>query len=458
MIGFSRILEPNEYGIMAMASVISNFAIIFRDLGTGSAIIQKKEVNNNFLSSLFWMNMGVGVVIMALIMIISPFVAVFFHEDKLTFVLILLSISFPLASSGTIHQSYLERNNKFSQVCLVEMASAILSLVIGIATALTGVGVYSLVIMTIIQTLISSAGFWYVSNWMPSFVFTKKDIADVLNFSGNLTLFNLVNYFSRNSDNMIIGHYFSSAILGAYSLAYRIMLFPLQSLTSVASRSLYPIISKMRNDNKGDVTDLYLRTLSFISIFTLPLMAGLWALNDSFVNVVFGEKWVLVSSILFWLAPTGFIQSLVSTTGTIYMAYGKVGLLFKLGVFSALLQVLAFLIGAQYNVIVLAKLYFIANLINSIIAMYFTLKLLSSNLTHLLMKLLPTICCTLGMLFIVLSIKYVVRYYGCNDIVLLIIGVISGVLVYIFIFFLFFREVLMRDLPSALSSKILRLR
>ncbi len=183
------------------------------------------------------------------------------------------------------------------------------------------------------------------------------------------------------------------------------MLFPLQSLTSVASRSLYPIISKMRNDNKGDVTDLYLRTLSFISIFTLPLMAGLWALNDSFVNVVFGEKWVLVSSILFWLAPTGFIQSLVSTTGTIYMAYGKVGLLFKLGVFSALLQVLAFLIGAQYNVIVLAKLYFIANLINSIIAMYFTLKLLSSNLTHLLMKLLPTICCTLGMLFIVLSIK-----------------------------------------------------
>ncbi|MCV5689432.1 oligosaccharide flippase family protein, partial [Escherichia coli] len=86
---------------------------------------------------------------------------------------------------------------------------------------------------------------------------------------------------------------------------------PLQSLTSVASRSLYPVISRMKNNNEGNVTDLYLRTLSFISIFTLPLMAGLWLLSDSFVSVVFGEKWILVSSILFWLAPTGFIQSLV---------------------------------------------------------------------------------------------------------------------------------------------------
>ena len=85
---------------------------------------------------------------------------------------------------------------------------------------------------------------------------------------------------------MIIGHYFSTSILGAYSLAYRIMLFPLQSLTSVASRSLYPVISRMKNNNEGNVTDLYLRTLSFISIFTLPLMAGLWLLSDSFVSVV----------------------------------------------------------------------------------------------------------------------------------------------------------------------------
>ncbi|MFZ8723732.1 O32 family O-antigen flippase, partial [Escherichia coli] len=420
LVGFSRILQPGEYGIMAMAAVISNFAIIFRDLGTGSAIIQKKKIDDGFLSSLFWMNMIVGGGIMIIIMIISPLVAVFFHESQLTYVLILLSISFPLASLGIIHQSYLERNNKFSQVCFVEMISAIFALGIGIATALLGGGVYSLVIMTVIQTLISSVGFWFVSNWTPSFSFDKKDINDVLNFSGNLTLFNLVNYFSRNSDNMIIGHYFSTSILGAYSLAYRIMLFPLQSLTSVASRSLYPVISRMKNNNEGNVTDLYLRTLSFISIFTLPLMAGLWLLSDSFVSVVFGEKWILVSSILFWLAPTGFIQSLVSTTGTIYMAYGKVGLLFKLGVFSSFLQIFAFIVGAQYNVIVLAKLYFISNLINFFVAMYFTLKLLSGNLMQLLIKLLPTIFCTIVMLFVVAVIKCVLKHYNYNDITLLI--------------------------------------
>ena len=120
------------------------------------------------------MNMIVGGGIMIIIMIISPLVAVFFHESQLTYVLILLSISFPLASLGIIHQSYLERNNKFSQVCFVEMISAIFALGIGIATALLGGGVYSLVIMTVIQTLISSVGFWFVSNWTPSFSFDKK--------------------------------------------------------------------------------------------------------------------------------------------------------------------------------------------------------------------------------------------------------------------------------------------
>ncbi|MGD2554934.1 O83 family O-antigen flippase, partial [Escherichia coli] len=130
-------------------------------------------------------------------------------------------------------------------VCSIEIASSLISFLIGIVCAIKNYGVYSLVALTISQAMISTLGMWFASKWRPQFKVNWSEIQEVYSFSGNLTLFNMVNYFSRNSDGIIIGRFFSSAILGAYSLAYRIMLFPVQSLTSVISRSLYPVISRM---------------------------------------------------------------------------------------------------------------------------------------------------------------------------------------------------------------------
>ncbi|EJA4319516.1 O83 family O-antigen flippase, partial [Escherichia coli] len=201
---------------------------------------------------------------------------------------------------------------------------------------------------------------------------------------------NMVNYFSRNSDGIIIGRFFSSAILGAYSLAYRIMLFPVQSLTSVISRSLYPVISRMQDD-VNSINHVYMRTLAFISTLTLPLMMGLWSIRNEFVMEILGAKWISVVGILSWLAPTGYIQSLVSTTGTILMACGRANILFYLGVAAAVLQVSAFLIGAQFNITTLSMLYFYSNLINSFIAMYFVMKCINGSLMILIKKLVPSI-------------------------------------------------------------------
>lgn len=132
--------------------------------------------------------------------------------------------------------------------------------------------------------MVSAVGFWLYSGWRPRILFKLADIKSIFMFSSNLVAFNFLNYFSRNCDQIIIGKYFSSSILGQYSLAYRLMLFPIQNITFVLTRSLYPILSRCQS-NDSESFKIYLQTIKAISIIIPPLMLGLASVSQDFVNI-----------------------------------------------------------------------------------------------------------------------------------------------------------------------------
>lgn len=233
------------------------------------------------------------------------------------------------------------------------------------------------------------------------------------------------------------------------------MLFPVQSLTSVISRSLYPVISRMQDD-VNSINHVYMRTLAFISTLTLPLMMGLWSIRNEFVMEILGAKWISVVGILSWLAYTGYIQSLVSTTGTILMACGRANILFYLGVAAAVLQVSAFLIGAQFNITTLSMLYFYSNLINSFIAMYFVMKCINGSLMILIKKLVPSIVSTGVMLIYVKIVLKIKEIWLWSDLVTLIVSILGGMTIYTFIYIVFFKQSIRENFPSTLSTKIIK--
>ena len=196
----------------------------------------------------------------------------------------------------------------------------------------------------------------------------------------------------------------ASSVLGAYSLAYRIMLFPIASLTFVATRALFPILSKNQDDHET-LKKTYLNCVFSILFIVVPLMSGLAFLSKPFVILVFGKEWLLTSSILLWLAPTAIIQSVLSTSGTVFMAKGRTDILMKLGVLGMLLYMSAFIIGVQYNIITFAKFYFLANIINFFPAMYLLMKIINGNLFELFKKALPIFCMGL----IMIAVMFIVR-------------------------------------------------
>ena len=273
----------------------------------------------------------------------------------------------------------------------------------------------------------------------------------LIGLSGNLTLFNFLAYFSRNSDSMVIGRFLGPASLGAYSMAYRLMLFPIQNLTTVATRALYPVMSK-KQDSLEEVAVLYLRAVGLIVLVTAPLMAGLYVLRVPFVHFAFGARWGNVAEILGWLAPTGFIKSVVSTTGTVFMARGRTDIQLKLGILGTCLQVSAFLLGVQWGVLGVAKLYCLAYLLNAIPAMWVTMKLLDTKFTRLLVVLRAPLGSALIMVVAVMGLDYAFPDLRSNGHWLLIVGVPVGGVTYLAAIMLVFRLSL-KDLKALIPGR-----
>ena len=387
LIVLTRLIPPTDYGVMAMALVVTNLGLLVRDLGTSAALIQRKVIDDGIINAVFWLNLIMGFSITIIIVISAPFVAVFFEQPKLLLVLILLSMIFPISSSASAHLALLERSSKFKKIAGIEISSSLISVIIAIIAAYYGLGIFSLVVQALLINSISSVCYWKVSAWRPNIkkIFCFRELKKIIGFSGNLFIFNFINYFSRNADSLIVGHYMSTSILGAYNLAYRIMLFPLQSLTFIVNRSLFPILSRQQ-DNDEQLRESYFNCIFLILFIVVPLMSGLAILREPFVSLVFGKQWSLTANILLWLAPTAIVQSILSTSGTVFMAKGKTGQLMILGIVGMILQVGAFLFGVRYDIVFFAKCYFIANVINFIPVMFLKLRILHLSFIDLFKK------------------------------------------------------------------------
>lgn len=434
----AKIIPPQDYGLLAMAFVVTNFGILIRDLGMNSALIQTRELTENLKNTVFWINIFFGILISIVIIISSGIISEFYEQPKLESVLLLLSVIFPLSSMSSSHLALLERNSQFKRISFIEVSSSFISVVIAITMAKLGYGVYSLVFQSISITLFSTILFWHFSPWRPSLkpIIKREEISKILSFSGNLSIFNFVNYFSRNSDSFIIGKFMSAFILGNYSLAYRIMLFPLQSLTFVVTRSLYPVLSQHQDDN-NIIRKTYFDVVFVILAITAPLMSGVAIYSHPFINLVFGKEWQLAASILSWLAPVAIIQSVLSTTGSVFSAKGRTYLMMKLGLLGAFLQVGSFIIGSFYSIQVFACLYLISNIFNFVPTMYFTLKVIGGGGRVLFNKLIPIVISVLIMICVLLCLNH---YFLINDGYGFIFISLPGIVIYIFAMLLLSKE------------------
>lgn len=413
-----------------MATIITNFANLLRDMGTSAALIQRENLSGELIDTVFWSNIGFGFVLMVLVAGGSPVAALAFREPRLTGVLLALALVFPIASAGAPHLALLEREGRFRVLATLEIISAALGLSAALLAALSGLGVYSLVLQTIVGATFSTAQLWIASSWRPRFRWHHHEFRGIRKFSGNIVAFSVINYFVRNGDTILIGRFLSVAELGWYSIAMRFLLFPVQSFAWLLNRALLPIYSRQQSD-PARLAATYLRTLTMIAGCSAPLMFGLTALRTPFVETILGGKWLAVAPLLLWLAPTGFLQSLGSTTGSVLIARGRTDLMRRFGVLNSVVVVVGFLVGVHFGILGVAKAYFITTIFTTFVWLHVTLSEIGSNLMVLARNIVPPIAlATIMASWVAACEQITVRAFGPGVPVLAILS-LMGVIIYV---------------------------
>jgi O-antigen/teichoic acid export membrane protein len=389
MVILARLLSPSDFGVVAMALLVIGFATIFRDFGTVQAVIQRRELSSEWLDSVFWLNVGMGVALAILLALLAPVIAVAMHEPQLTGILGLFAVAFPIVSLGLVQQALLERASRFRLVALIECCAAFAGLATGVLAALAGWGVYSLVYQILVGWTVVTAGLWAASTWRPSWRCSLALLRELGKFSGNLAGFHIFNYFSRNMDTVLIGRFLGATDLGYYNLAYRLMMWPLQNISWVAERALFPTLSRLQDD-KERLGQGYVRAAAAVFVITTPLALGLFALREPFVLALMGERWLKVADLLFWLAPLSMVQSVQSTVGWLYLSTGRTDLMFRFGVYYGTGITCGIAVGLQWGVEGVAVAYCASTLVLLWLPMVAGFRLIGLRVTAFLRRLAPT--------------------------------------------------------------------
>jgi PST family polysaccharide transporter len=358
----ARVLLPSDFGLMGMVMVVVGFVGLFKDLGTSAAVIQKREVSEELLSSIFWVNAGFGLFALAILYLLAPAIAVFYHEPRVGPILRLMSFSFLVSGLSNVHQAILERGLEFEKLARLEIVATSAGVVVGVGAALNGLGVWSLVFQTVAVTTAMTVMLWSACRWKPTYSFSLAEVRSVSGFSLNLAGFSILNYFVRTGDCLLIGRFLGAQQLGYYTLAYSIMFLPLQSISSVVGRVMLPVYSQMQDDHNR-FQFVYLKIVGAIALLSFPLMLGLWALVEPFILFTFGAQWQPAVLLLIILVPIGMIQSLGTTVGSIYQAKGRTDLMFRWILCAGPSIILAFVVGLRWGIVGVTICYAIASVV-----------------------------------------------------------------------------------------------
>ena len=436
----ARLLTPNDFGLLAMVVVFTNFVMIFRDFGLTAAIIQRKELTEEHLSSCFWINILVGLLLTLILVFLAPLISHFYSEPRLIRIIMILASIFFISSFGVIQIALFMKEMNFKSLAIVEILSVVISGTMAIVLAFSGFGVWSLVYQQIVSNLVRVFFLWIFSSWKPKLIFRWLRVKELLGFGFNLIGFNFVNYFNRNLDNLLIGKFLGSTPLGFYNLAYRLLLFPLGNISSVIGRVMFPGLS-MIQDDKSKVCSAYIKATRYIAVITFPLMIGLFVVAPQFIIVIFGFQWERSIFLLQILAIVSLMQSIGSTVGWIYQSQGRTDILFKWGLFSVTIITIAFVIGLRGNVEGVTIAYAIAMLILAYPSFAIPFKLINLKVSFFVKQFRSIFLAAIGMG----SIVFILRYYmetilSEDDLVILIATVIVGMISYTSLLFLLDRN------------------
>jgi O-antigen/teichoic acid export membrane protein len=358
----ARILVPSDFGLVAMVSVILNFVSLFKDLGLSMATIQKTEINHQQVSALFWVNVAISLLLILILFLSAPFLALFFHEPRLLKITMVLACTFLFSGLTVQHQALLRRQMKFFALGLIEIGSMAAGVLGAIVIAISGAGYWALVGMPLLSAITNVILVWFFCKWRPGRLLRGTGARSFLKFGSHLTGFSLINYFSRNLDNILIGRFWGAEYLGYYSKAYNLMMLPILQVRGPLESVAIPGLSRLRNHPER-YKRYYLKLIGVVAFISMPLMVILFVCAEEVILIVLGSNWMKAVDIFRVLCLIAFIQPVSTTRGLVLISLGQSHKYLKLGIAISILTSISFILGLHWGTIGVASAYVLVNYI-----------------------------------------------------------------------------------------------
>lgn len=324
-----KLMSISEFGLVGMITTIVVFAQILLDLGFGTAVIQKEEVSARILSSLFWINMVVGVGLFVLLFLFSPLIATYFHRGELIELIRILAVMFLIAPVGQQCQYLLQKDLRFNLLGAIEAGTTFTSFLILVILILIISPIYAFVISQVVLNSLKGILYFicYQKKWRPSFVFDLSECKEYMAFGAYQLASRLVNRIGSNLDVILIGRFMGAEALGIYNLAYQIVTIPVLKINPIITRVAFPVFSKSHH-NQVLLTDGFLHMTKLLSLVSFPILMGLTAVSNVFILTVFGQKWLDAVPVVQIMAVVGILRVLMNPNGSVILAKGKANIAF----------------------------------------------------------------------------------------------------------------------------------
>ncbi len=400
----AHILSPADFGLVALAAAFTSFIIIFKDMGLSMATIQREKLTHNQVSNLFWVNIGVSFVLALIVVAISPLLAIFYENDKLTGILMVSGLSLIIGGFTVQHQALIRREMRFEVLALIDVGSRILGSTISILWAYYTKSYWSLVFMPIMSAFLYCIGVWLACNWRPSRFIRNSGTMELIHFGKNMTHYGIVNYFARNADNLILGKMAGTIQLGYYSRCYSLMLLPIGQLVAPLTGVFVSALSRLQDDEE-QYNKYYSRILNILTIVSFTMVSTMFILSAEIIDVFLGVQWEDAKLIFFILCFAALWQPILSTTGWVYTSLNRTKRFVKWGYINSIGLIITFIIGSFWGAVGLAIAYSIYMWLIVIPTLLFAYKGTPIKIVPILKEILPSLLFVCFVSIFFLSVK-----------------------------------------------------
>jgi len=423
----ARILSPDDYGLIGMMAIFLGISYVFIDSGFRSTLLQRgNNVSLDDYNTVFYFNTVVSLFFYLLIYFTAPFISEFYQESRLLLVARVIGLNIVILALGSIPQLIFEKKINFKTISKINLTATILSVTSGIVLAVTGFGVWALVSMFLVESLVKTTLLWVLNKWRPRFSFSRDSFKSLFQSGSKLLLSSIVWQVGQNSFSMVIGKFFTITDVGFYDQARKFQQRTGEIITLSIQGVLFPVQSLIKDDLPR-FKNAIRTNVKLTTFIALPAIFGFIAIAEPFVLIALGDKWGPSITYMQLLSIGGIFFVISYSINSMLLPLGKFNFILRLSIFTNLMLIVIIILTivtkSSINILILGKI--IHELLILIVSVIFAYKFIKYTTWEILKDVFPSIANSFLMGCFVVTLRLI---FGINLPVILsqiVVGIIS---------------------------------